>query len=479
MTRDFKMYIDGVWIPAQGRETLPVVNPATGAEIGRLPVATEADMDRAAAAAGRAFADWSAMPPIARQRFLSRAADLIEQRRDAIAKLLTEDQGKPLAEAVGEVQVVADFFRWFGEEGRRVYGRTIPGEDPDMLQTAMRVPVGPVLVFGPWNFPVSEIGGHMAAALGAGCTCVLKAAEETPSAPQAIVEAIADAGFPAGVVNAIWGHPPAIADRLIAHPAIRKIAFTGSVRVGKILAQKAAGEMKRATMELGGNAPVIVGATADIGAAARLVATRKFRNAGQVCVSPNRIFVHASRYDAFVSEFLLHVDRIKLGDGLAPETTMGPLISPARVGAMRAIVERSMERGARLLRGGEGVSGSAHFWRPTVIAGVPDDAPAFADEIFGPIAALSIFDDAADVLARANAVPVGLASYVFSQNRAEIDLFRRGLQFGCVGVNTLFISNIETPFGGIKDSGYGRMGGVEGIDAYLDVKFIAERVNPQ
>lgn len=476
MAFEFRMLIDGKWMNADGRETLSVTNPATTEEIGRLPCATIEDLDLAAKAARRAFADWSARSPVERQLYLNRAASLIRERVDVIAAALTRDQGKPLAEARGEVLVVADFFQWFGEEGRRIYGRTIPGEDPAVTQTVMQVPVGPVLVFGPWNFPVSEIGGHMAGALAAGCTCILKPAEETPSAPQLIIEAIADAGFPDGVVNLVTGHSPVISEHLLEHEAIRKIAFTGSVRVGKILAQKAAALMKHATMELGGNAPVIVGETADIERAAQLVAARKFRNAGQVCVAPNRIFVHQRRYDEFVSSFLIHVQAIRVGDGSDPETTMGPLVRPHRVSAMNSLLDGSLSAGAELLAGGTLLDGSGNFWRPTVIGNVPDNAPAFEDEIFGPIASIAQFTTTEEVLQRANTASVGLAAYVISNDRREIDLCRKHLQVGCIGINTMFVSNVETPFGGVKDSGYGRVGGVEGIQAYLETRFIAEQI---
>lgn len=477
MSYKYQMFIDGEWIGIEGRDNIPVLNPATGEELGYIPCATAEDLDRAAKAAGRAFVDWSATPPIERQRYLSRAADLIRERNEYIAHLLTLDQGKPLEEARSEVNAVADFLQWYGEEGRRVYGRTIPSTDRFTHQTVYLEPLGPVVVFGPWNFPVSEIGGHMAAALASGCTCILKAANETPGAPQEIIRAFADAGIPDGVVNCVVGRSSEIADYLIEHPAVRKISFTGSTPVGKMLAQKAVGLMKHSTMELGGNAPVIVTDTADVVTAAAQVAARKFRNAGQVCVAPNRIYVHKSQHDNFAAEFLSHVKNIRVGNGLDASTTMGPLVNVRRHGAIAQMVDETVSAGAELIAGGNKVGDVGCYWEPTVLTQVPENCPAFAEEIFGPIASITTFDDPEDVLTRANNVSVGLAAYIFSQNRSEIEHYRKGLQFGCIGINTLIISGTETPFGGMKDSGYGRVGGQEGLEVFLETKFVAERIH--
>ena len=479
MNYQYQQYLDGQWVGAEGRDTVPVTNPATGEVIGQLPRATDDDLERAASGAGRAFATWKRLPALERQAFLNRAADIITERQSDIAWLLTSEQGKPYDEAFGEVGAVVDFMRWFGEEGRRVYGRSIPSADGVTDWSTRKEPVGPAFVIGPWNFPVSEIGGHMAAALAAGCPVILKAPQDTPGAPQEIIRALADAGVPDGVVNSVAGRSAHVSDYLIAHEAVRKVSFTGSTPVGIELAQKTISRLKHSTMELGGNAPVIIGKTADIEATARLVALRKFRNAGQVCVSPNRIYVHKSCHDRFVAEFLSHVDKISIGNGLDAGVTMGPLVNTRRVGAIADLVEQTVEAGAELIAGGSSLDNGPCFWAPTVLTNVPEKAPAFAEEIFGPIAPISTFDDDADMLARANDVPVGLASYVFSNDRAQIDLFKRGLEFGCVGINTLLISSAETPFGGIKESGYGRVGGQEGLDVFFETKFVAERISPE
>lgn len=477
MSHDFHLLIDGQWIDAEGRATRPVVNPVDESLIGEAPCATTDDLDNAAAAAQRAFPAWSGLPPIERQAYLDRAAGLIRERQTMIARLLVTDHGKPLSEAMGEVGGVAEVLEWYGEEGRRVYGRTIPSQDQVTTQTVEQHPVGPVIVFSPWNFPIGEIAAHLAPALAAGCTAIVKAPEDAPSSGQELIRALVDAGLPKGVVNYVTGRSSEIARTLIAHPAMRHISFTGSVRVGKLLAAQAAGEMKSFTMELGGNAPVIVGETADIADAVAAITFRKYRNAGQVCTAPNRIYVHKNVHDTFVAAMLDRVKAYTVGNGLEA-VDMGPLINKRRLDAMVDITERSVNAGAELALGGNRIGETGFFFEPTILTHVPEQSAGFQEEIFGPIASISTFDDSSEVLARANAVSVGLASYIFSQDRAEIAMVRKGLQFGCVGINTLAISNTETPFGGVKDTGFGRVGGTEGINEYLETKFVAEVVRP-
>ncbi|MES0885246.1 NAD-dependent succinate-semialdehyde dehydrogenase [Roseibium sp. SCP14] len=477
MAHLFQLYIDGEWIDAGDRDTRQVFNPVDGSEIGRAPCATIDDLDAAAEAAGRAFPAWAALPPIERQAVLKRAATLIAERTPEIARLLVRDHGKPLREALAEVGGIPELFEWFGEEGRRVYGRTIPAQDQLTNQTVARIPVGPVVIFSPWNFPMGEIAAHLAPALAAGCTAVVKAPEDAPSSGQELIRALHDAGLPKGVVNFVTGRSSEIAARLIDHPAIRKISFTGSTRVGKLLAAHAAGHMKSFTMELGGNAPVIVGKTAELAAAADQIVFRKFRNAGQVCTAPNRIYVHKDVHDTFVAEILSRTQALAIGDGMLDATDMGPLINQRRLDAMSTLTERSVSDGAELVHGGNRIGDNGWFFEPTVLTQVPEQSVGFQEEIFGPIASIGTFEDVNDVLTRSNAVSVGLASYVFSQDRAEIDLLRKGLQFGCVGINTMAISTTETPFGGVKDTGFGRVGGWEGLQEYLETKFVAEKVN--
>jgi succinate-semialdehyde dehydrogenase/glutarate-semialdehyde dehydrogenase len=405
---------------------------------------------------------------------LRRAAQLIRDRADSIAATLTMEQGKPFAEARSEVLVAAEIFEWAAEEARRIYGRIVPGRIAGVRQMVVHQPVGVCALLSPWNFPALSPARKLAAALAAGCTAILKAAEETPGTAVAIVRALHETGVPAGAVNLVFGDPAAISAQLIGRREVLKVSFTGSTPVGKHLLRLCAEGVKRTTMELGGNAPVIICASADLDAAIRLSAAAKFRNAGQVCIAPSRFFVHESLYPRFVRGFAEAARAITVGDGLVESVAMGPLISARRLAAMDDAVANAVRRGARLECGGQRIGNIGHFFAPTVIGDVPAGATLLNCETFGPIAPFTRFADLDEAIARANGVEAGLAAYAFSQDRGEIARLVDGIEAGMVGINSFSVSAPETPFGGVKESGHGHEGGSEGITAYLDVKFISE-----
>jgi succinate-semialdehyde dehydrogenase/glutarate-semialdehyde dehydrogenase len=471
---NLRMLIAGEWTPGTSAVSEDVLNPATGESLGRLPHASRADLALAVEAADRAFPHWSRTPAIERCRILLQAARLVRERIDSIARILTLEQGKPLAESRGEVAAAAEIFEWYAEESRRLYGRIIPSRQANTRHMVTREAVGPVAAFTPWNFPALTPARKMAGALAAGCTCVIKPSEETPATAIELARACVDAGLPAGVLNVVFGVPAEVSEFLIAAPQIRKITFTGSTAVGKRLAALAAvNGAKRCTMELGGHAPVLVFDDADVEAAARACAASRFRNAGQVCVAASRFFVQRKVYPRFVECFVGLADGIALGSGLEPGTGMGPLANTRRLDAMAAFVQDSDHVGGRVATGGSRGEGPGFFWKPTVLLDLPDGARAMREETFGPIAPIVPFDTTEEALARANRVPFGLAAYAFTASAATVLAVSDGLQSGMVGINTLGISLAEAPFGGVKESGYGSEGGTEGLDAYLSTKFIA------
>jgi succinate-semialdehyde dehydrogenase/glutarate-semialdehyde dehydrogenase len=469
-----QLFIDGAWQDAADGRTLAVLNPATGKEIGRVAYAGRADLDRALQAAQKGFMTWRQMLPVERSRVMRRAAALMRERGAAIAQLLTQEQGKPLAESQAEANAAADVIEWFAEESFRVYGRVVPPRTNVALrQLVLKDPVGPVAAFTPWNFPINQVVRKVAAALAAGCSMLVKAPEETPAAPAALIRAFDDAGLPPGVLGLVYGNPAEISAYLIPHPIIRKITFTGSTAVGKQLAALAGQHMKRVTMELGGHAPVIVADDADIEVAARAAGAGKFRNAGQVCIAPTRFLVHR-RSAADFSDALVELARnLKVANGLEQGTQMGPVANERRLQAMSAFTGDAVAKGAKLLTGGERIGASGNFWKPTVLADVPQDARVFNDEPFGPVAALRSFDSLEEAIAEANRLPYGLAGYAFTRSLKNADLLTRGLEVGMLWINTPALPSAEMPFGGIKDSGYGSEGGPEALEAYLNVRAIA------
>jgi succinate-semialdehyde dehydrogenase/glutarate-semialdehyde dehydrogenase len=466
--------INGVWAQPTSGESQTVVNPATNKPIGKLGHASRADLDKALAAAQSGFETWRRVSAFERGKILRKTAELVRQRVDRIATLLTLEQGKVLAEAKMELLGGADIIEWFAEEGRRAYGRMIPPRADGVRNMVIMEPVGPVAGFSPWNFPVTQAARKICGALAAGCSIIVKCPEETPASPIEFVKCFQDAGVPPGVLNLIYGVPKDISEYLVASPVIRKISFTGSVPVGKLLASLAGSHMKRATMELGGHAPVLVFDDVETDGVATLLAGMKYRNAGQVCVSPTRFFVQEKAYDKFVSKFIDLAKAIKVGDGMDPSSKMGPLANPRRVNAMESIVLDAQEKGAKVQTGGKRIGNEGNFFEPTVLTDVPANARILSEEPFGPIATMIRFKDTDEVLTKANSLPFGLASYAFTHDSRIATRVSNELDQGMVSINHFGIALPETPFGGIKDSGYGHEGGIEGLNAYLQTKFVSQ-----
>jgi succinate-semialdehyde dehydrogenase/glutarate-semialdehyde dehydrogenase len=470
---DTRLLIDNQWVDAASGKTLDVLNPATGQPIGKVACASTVDLDRALAAAQRGFETWRKTSAHERSAVMRRAAALLRERADGIARLLTQEQGKPLAEAKGEVVAGATIIEWFADEALRVYGRIVPSRNLAAQQLVLKEPVGPVAAFTPWNFPINQVVRKLGAALATGCSFLCKAPEETPAAPAALLAAFVDAGIPAGVVGLVFGHPAEISSYLIPHPVIRKVTFTGSTPVGKELAALAGRHMKRVTMELGGHAPVIVADDADVALAVKAAGGAKFRNAGQVCISPTRFLVHRSLKDAFAEALVKHAQGLKLGDGLAEGTTLGPLANARRVSAMAQVIDDARRKGATVATGGERVGQAGNFFAPTVLTDVPLEADVFNNEPFGPVAAIRPFDTLDEAIAEANRLPFGLAGYAFTSSLKNAHLLSQRLEVGMLWINQPAAPWPEMPFGGIKDSGYGSEGGPEALEAYLNTRSIS------
>lgn len=469
-----QLYIDGHWREGAEARKLPVLNPATGEVMGDLACAETADLEEVAEAANRGFEVWRKISAFDRYKIMRKAAQLLRDRVEAVAQLMTLEQGKPLAEARMEVMAGADTIDWFAEEGRRAYGRVIPARQMDVYQLVIKEPVGPVAAFTPWNFPINQIVRKLAAALAAGCSIIVKAPEETPASPAELIRAFIDAGVPAGVVNLVYGDPAHISTYLIAHPAIRKISFTGSTPVGKQLAAMAGQNMKRMTMELGGHAPVIVFNDADIALAAKTMAASKFRNAGQVCVSPTRFLVQEGAFNEFVEQFVMHAEKLKVGNGMEAGVNMGPLANPRRITAMQNLVADAAQQNAKLKAGGKALGATGNFWAPTVLTELPLSARAMTEEPFGPMALINPFKSFDDAVQEANRLPFGLAAYAWTRSARTAQQIAAAVQTGMITINHLGLGMPETPFGGVKDSGYGSEGGTEALEAYLNPKFVSQ-----
>lgn len=470
---DTRLLINGQWCDAASGKTLNVVNPATGKTIGKVAHADIADLDRALAAAQQGFEAWRKVPANERATTMRKAAALVRERAPDIARLLTQEQGKPFAEARVEVLSAADIIEWFADEGRRVYGRIVPSRNLLAQQLVMKEPLGPVAAFTPWNFPINQVVRKLSAALASGCSFLVKAPEETPASPAALLQAFVDAGVPAGTVGLVFGDPAQISSYLIPHPIIRKVTFTGSTPVGKQLAALAGAHMKRVTMELGGHAPVIVAADADLALAVRAAGGAKFRNAGQVCISPTRFLVHNSLREEFAQALVKHAQSLKLGDGLTEGTTLGPLANPRRMAAMAHVMADAAAKGAKLATGGERVGSEGNFFAPTVLSDVPLNADVFNNEPFGPVAAIRGFDTLDEAIAEANRLPFGLAGYAFTQSIKNAHQLAQRLEVGMLWINQPAAPSPEMPFGGVKDSGYGSEGGPEAMEAYLVTKAVS------
>jgi len=469
---DTRLLINGEWCDAASGKTIDVLNPATGQVIGTVAHAGIADLDRALEAAQRGFEAWRKVPAHERAAVMRKAAALVRERASDIGRLMTQEQGKPFAEAKVEVLAAADIIEWFADEGRRLYGRVVPSRNLAAQQLVLKEPIGPVAAFTPWNFPVNQIVRKLSAALASGCSFLVKAPEETPASPAGLLQAFVEAGVPAGTVGLVFGDPAEISGYLIPHPVIRKVTFTGSTPVGKQLAALAGAHMKRATMELGGHAPVIVAEDADVALAVKAAGGAKFRNAGQVCISPTRFLVHNSIREEFAAALVKHAESLKLGDGLAEGTTLGPLANARRLTAMSKVLDDARKTGAKVETGGERVGSEGNFFAPTVLTNVSLEADVFNNEPFGPIAAIRGFDKLEEAIAEANRLPFGLAGYAFTKSFSNVHLLSQQLEVGMLWINQPATPTPEMPFGGVKDSGYGSEGGPEAMEAYLVTKAV-------
>ena len=474
MYADVKLFINGEWTTGSSGKSEPIVNPATGQVLARLAHAGPADLDEALHAADKGFKVWRKVSGFERSKLLRKAGEIIRSRADEIGALMTMEQGKPLLEAKMETMLAGDIMDWFAEEARRTYGRIVPARGEGVMQLVVKEPVGPVAAFTPWNFPINQAVRKVSAALAAGCSVILKGPEETPASVAALVKAYADAGLPAGVLNLVWGVPSEISEYLIPNPIIRKITFTGSTPVGKKLAALAGQHMKRITMELGGHAPAIVFGDADVDTAVKQLAASKFRNAGQVCIAPTRFLVHESVYERFTEGFVKAASSLKVGDGMDAGSRMGPLANARRIEAMQMFVDDAVAKGAKLLTGGKRIGTTGNFFEPTVLGHVPAGARIMSEEPFGPIAPIVSFSSFDEVVAEANRLPFGLASYAYTRSSKTVQAIGAAIESGMVTINHVGFALPELPFGGIKDSGYGSEGGTEAIEAYLNTKLITQ-----
>lgn len=468
-----KLLINGVWRHGSGQRSISVINPGTGLEIGRVSYATKEDLDEALSASQRGFNIWKDIPAIERCRVMELAAKNLLDRKEHIAKLITLEQGKPLNESRGEVQMAAEVVEWFAAETRRIYGRIVQARNLEVDQRVLKFPVGPVAAFSPWNFPVNQIARKVAVALGCGCSILVKAPEETPASPAALIQAFIDAGIPDGVIGLVYGNPTEISEYLISNPIIRKITFTGSTPVGKQLAALAGKYMKRCTMELGGHAPVIIADDANIELAVRSVGAAKFRNAGQVCISPTRFLVHESKRNEFITEILSYIKKLKIGNGLDDRVNMGPLANERRLSAMFEFTNDALNRGASLLAGGCQIGQKGNFYEPTLLDNISSDSKLFNEEPFGPILGVKSFRKLDEAIDEANRLDFGLAGYAFTSSIKNSQKLSRELQVGMLWINQQAVAWPEMPFGGIKDSGYGSEGGYEAMEAYLNTKSVS------
>ncbi|TPK73603.1 NAD-dependent succinate-semialdehyde dehydrogenase [Mesorhizobium sp. B2-4-15] len=473
---EFGPIIGGQRLNAAGRQTIPVENPATLEVLNHLVLATTDDLDAALACSARGFYAWRRTSALERGRILRASAQLLRERSDLIARTMTLEQGKVLAESKAEIAGVADIFDWCAEEGRRTYGRVIPGREDGQHFEIRREPIGPVAAFSAWNFPMNLPARKIANALAAGCSVILKPSEETPGTAFLLVQACLDAGVPGDVLSLVFGDPPKISEHLIASPIIRKASITGSIAAGRAVGMLCGKYIKRCTLELGGHAAIAVFSDIDVQTVVAKLAATKFRNGGQVCVSPTRFYVQDRVYDQFVDRFTAFAKNLRVGNGLAPESQMGPLANARQIGSIEAIVADAVRKGATVAAGGKRINNIGHFYEPTVLVDVPDDAAILGDEPFGPVAPILRFSEAEEFVAKANSLEYGLASSVFSNDLTVTRYVSDRLEVGMVGVNEAAYGLAETPVCGVKASGHGHEGGIEGIADHMVTKFINERV---
>jgi len=472
---DTKLFLDGEWRDAVAKENLEIINPATEEVIGKVSHARKEDLDIALIAAEKAFNSWKNVSAYERSKILRKAADIVRSKADEIATLMTMEQGKPLVEAKMETMGAADSIDWYAEEGRRAYGRIIPSRAPQgVYQFVFKEAVGVVAAFTPWNFPLNQVVKKVAAAFAAGCTAIVKGPEETPASVAALIKAFDEAGMPKGSINLVYGIPAEISEYLISHPIVRKVTFTGSTAVGKLLASLAGKHMKRVTMELGGHSPAIVCEDADVKTAVKILSANKFRNAGQVCISPTRFLVHDSVYEEFVDGFVKEAESINVGNGLDEGVKMGPLAHDRRLTAIEGFVADAVENGAKILTGGKRKGNKGYFFEPTVMTNVSNDARIMNEEPFGPLAPINSFSSIDEVVEESNRLNYGLAAYAYTNSAKTANHLGASIESGQVSINHHGLGLVDTPFGGVKDSGYGSEGGPEGLDAYMTTKLVSQ-----
>lgn len=474
MTVPNLMYIDGDWTPASDGAKMDIINPADEKKIDTIPVATKDDLDRALESADRAWRSWKEVDVWTRSAHIRRVSDIIKERKEEIAAVLTEEQGKPTAEAMGEIGAAAEQFDWYADESRRIYGRVIDGHSKEHRLLVIREPIGPVAAFSPWNFPALLSSRKIAPAIACGCSIIVKPAVEAPRTALCIAKAISDAGIPAGVLNMVTGKSSMISDHLIKSDIIRKVTLTGSVPIGQEILKLSADGIKVVTMELGGHSPVLIFEDANIDQAAETCAKTKYRNNGQVCISASRFYVQESVAERFIERFVEVTKSLVIGDGRDPKTDVGPISNMRRLEATERLVSDAVKKGAEVKCGGKRPEGfkKGFYYEPTVIVNVDPSMAIMTEEPFCPVAPISTFSDIEDALDKANSTEFGLAAYIFTENTKTAFLAAEGIEAGMVGVNTLLLAAPEIPFGGIKRSGFGREGGSEGIEAYTTTKYI-------
>lgn len=465
-------FIQGKWCDAESKKTIEVTNPANAQLLGTVPKMGANETRAAIEAANQALPAWRALTAKERATILRRWFDLMMANQDDLAKLMTLEQGKPLAEAKGEIAYAASFIEWFAEEGKRIYGDTIPGHQADKRLIVIKQPIGVTAAITPWNFPAAMITRKAGPALAAGCTMVLKPASQTPFSALALAELAKRAGIPDGVFNVVTGSACEVGNELTGNPLVRKLSFTGSTEIGRQLMQQCAKDIKKVSLELGGNAPFIVFDDADLDKAVDGALASKFRNAGQTCVCANRLYVQDGVYDAFAKKLQAAVEKLTLGDGLAQGVTTGPLIDEKAVAKVKEHIEDALSKGARIITGGQPHELGGNFFQPTILVDVPASAKVAKEETFGPLAPLFRFKDEADVVAQANDTEFGLAAYFYARDLSRVFRVGEALEYGIVGINTGIISNEVAPFGGIKASGLGREGSKYGIEDYLEIKYM-------
>ena len=472
---DTHLFLNGEWREAAAKECLEIINPATEEVIGKVSHARKEDLDIALNAAESAFNSWKNVSAYERSKILRKAADIVRSKADQIATLMTMEQGKPLIEAKMETMGAADSIDWYAEEGRRAYGRIIPSRAPQgVYQFVFKEPVGVVAAFTPWNFPLNQVVKKVAAAFAAGCTAIVNGPEETPASVAELIKAFDEAGMPKGSINLVYGIPAEISEYLIAHPIVRKVTFTGSTAVGKLLASQAGTHMKRVTMELGGHSPAIVCEDADVKAAVKILSANKFRNAGQVCISPTRFLVHDSVYEEFVDGFVKQAESLNVGNGLDEGVKMGPLAHDRRLTAIEGFVADAVENGAKVLTGGKRKGNKGYFFEPTVMTNVSNEARIMNEEPFGPLAPINSFSSIDEVVEESNRLNYGLAAYAYTNSAKTAQDLGQSIESGQVSINHHGLGLVDTPFGGVKDSGYGSEGGPEGLDAYMTTKLVSQ-----